>query len=74
MENEIEKLFEDCHSNQETPLIGCVFDPLCRTCRNLVEPKDLFKPLTCAIYGDLPKEIFLTNQAPCEHYVSNHRL
>ena len=68
MESKIEQLFEGCHSNQDTPLMGCVFDPLCRTCRNLVEPDDLFKPSTCAVYGELPKEIYLANQASCERY------
>ena len=71
MKNDAEKLFEGCHSNQETPLMGQIFDPLCCTCKNIVEPDDPFKPLRCAVYGKLPKEIYLANQAPCEHYIAD---
>ena len=71
MKNEIEKLFENCHSNQDAPLMGCVYNPLCCTCRNLVEPDNPFNPLSCKVYGKLPNEIYLANQAPCEHYISN---
>lgn len=71
MGNEIEKLFEGCRSNQDTPLMGQIFDPLCRTCKNLVRPDDPFLPLRCGVYGELPTEIYLANQVPCEHFVAN---
>lgn len=71
MGNEHEKLFQNCHSNQDTPLMGCIYDPLCRTCKNLVEPDNPFHPLRCGVYGKLPDEIYLANQAPCVHYIAN---
>lgn len=69
MNHEIEKLFEDCHSSVETPLMGRIFDPPCRTCSNLICPKDLFEPNTCKAFGKLPKEIYLSDGAQCAHYM-----
>lgn len=70
MKNEAEKLFESCRSNLDTPITGRIYDPLCRTCRNLVHPEDPFLPLRCRIFGKLPKEIYLADQAPCESYTA----
>lgn len=69
MDKEIEKLFEECHSNLDTPLAGQVYSPLCCTCQNFVDPYDPFESPRCNAYGKLPRDIYLSNGAPCEHYI-----
>ena len=70
---EIDKLFEGCHSNLEAPLIGRIGDPICRTCKNLTYPENPFNPLQCSVYGEPPDDIFFSEQAHCEHYIAKKK-
>lgn len=62
---EIKKMFNECHSNLEAPLIGRVYTPACYRCKNLIEPADPFEDCKCVVFGELPKEYWCDDKTPC---------
>lgn len=67
---EIEKLFENCHSNLETPLIGRVVTPTCYHCKNMIWPDDPFKDRTCKVFGTLPYKYAHDDKEACPHKIT----
>ena len=56
-EEEVDKLFEGCHSNLDTPLFGRVFTPPCKDCKNLHWPSNYYyDDPKCEVLGRYPKE------------------
>ncbi|MEG1446750.1 MAG: hypothetical protein RSB47_05545 [Ruthenibacterium sp.] len=55
-QEEFEKLFEGCHSNLDTPLMGTIYTPTCYHCKNFICPDDPFREETCLFFGDIPKK------------------
>lgn len=64
---EIQKMFEGCHSNLETPLMGTVITPICHQCKNLVWPDDPFRKCTCKVFGELPAKYWSDDKELCPH-------
>ena len=53
---EIEELFADCHSNLEAPIIGEIYTPICKNCKNLIRINDGWSLPVCQELGRFPSE------------------
>lgn len=69
-EEEVDKLFEGCHSNLDTPLFGRVYTPTCKGCKNLIWPKNYWLDPTCKVFGELPDEYWNDDKNICPHRIS----
>ena len=67
--SEIDELFDKSHSNQEDPLIGRVYTPICYHCKNLVLPDDPFKNCTCKVFGNPPDKYRHDDKEMCPHKI-----
>lgn len=67
--SEIDELFSKSRSNQEAPLIGRVYTPICYHCENLVVPDDPFKNCTCKVFGNPPDKYRHDDKGECPHKV-----
>lgn len=66
-EKEINDLFKDCHSNLETPLMGGIITPQCKSCKH-VDKKSLREvKKICKIIGQIPDNITF-NTEKCHRY------
>ena len=55
-EEEVDKLFEGCHSNLEAPIIGEIYTPICKNCKNLIRVNGGWSLPVCQELGRFPRE------------------
>lgn len=67
--DEVNKMFNDCHSNLETPLMGRVYTPICYHCKNLVFPDNPFENCTCKVFGNPPDKYRHDDKEMCPHKI-----
>ena len=67
--NEVNKMFDECCSNQDTPLTGRIYTPICHSCKNLETPNNPFGDCTCKVYGKPPDKYRLDDKEMCPYKI-----
>lgn len=61
-------LFDKAKSHLEAPLIGCVFTPICKSCKNSDYHYGTWIEPECKVYKKIPDEYRLAKTKSCPHY------
>lgn len=67
--DKVNRLFDECHSNQETPLTGRVYTPICYHCKNIGFPNNPFNDCTCKVFGNPPDKYRHDDKEMCPYKI-----
>ena len=63
-------LFDKAKSNLDTPIIGSILTPVCKSCKNSDYHYGTWNEPECKIYGSIPDKYRLAVTKNCPHYLN----